>query len=114
MPQYDVAFAPVSQLSEWLRRKELSSTELTKLYLERIERLDPQLHAVITLTPERALSHAAAADAEIVKGRWRGRLHGVPYGAKDLVAIHPRAHSGPWISGNETVHIPGVSPSSRA
>lgn len=83
----DVAFAPVTTLSAWLRRKEISSTELTKLYLERIERLDPKLHAVITLTPERAFEHAAAADAEIAKGRWRGRLHGVPYGAKDLLAV---------------------------
>jgi len=83
----DVAFAPVTMLSEWLRAKTVSSTELTKLYLERIERLDPKLHAVITLTPQRAFERAAAADAEIVKGRWRGRLHGVPYGAKDLLAV---------------------------
>lgn len=83
----DVAFAPVTSLSEWLRRKEVSSTELTKLYLDRIERLDPKLHAVITPTTERALQKAAAADAEIAKGRWRGRLHGVPYGAKDLLAV---------------------------
>jgi Asp-tRNA(Asn)/Glu-tRNA(Gln) amidotransferase A subunit family amidase len=83
----DVAFAPVTQLSEWLRHKSISSTELTKLYLERIDRLDPKLHAVITVTPERALTRAAAADAEIAKGRWRGRLHGVPYGAKDLLAV---------------------------
>jgi len=83
----DVAFAPVTMLSEWLRRKAISSTELTTLYLDRIERLDPKLHAVITLTPERAFERAAAADAEIAKGRWRGRLHGVPYGAKDLLAV---------------------------
>jgi Asp-tRNA(Asn)/Glu-tRNA(Gln) amidotransferase A subunit family amidase len=82
-----VAFAPVSLLSEWLHHKMISSTELTKLYLERIERLDPKLHAVITLTPERALTRAAAADTELTKGRWRGRLHGVPYGAKDLLAV---------------------------
>lgn len=83
----DVAFAPLTVQSEWLRRKTISSTELTTLYLERIERLDPKLHAVITLTPERARKAAAAADAEIAKGRWRGRLHGVPYGAKDLLAV---------------------------
>jgi len=83
----DVAFAPVTLLAEWLRRKSLSSTELTKLYLERIERLDPKLHAVITPTPERAMKSAAAADAEIAKGRKRGPLHGVPYGAKDLLAV---------------------------
>jgi Asp-tRNA(Asn)/Glu-tRNA(Gln) amidotransferase A subunit family amidase len=83
----DVAFAPVTLLSEWVRRKVISSTELTKLYLERIERLDPKLHAVITLTGERALTSAAAADREIAKGRWRGPLHGIPYGAKDLLAV---------------------------
>ena len=83
----DVAFAPVTMLSEWLRRKSISSAELTAVYLERIERLDPKLHAVITLTPERARERAAAADAEIAKGRWRGPLHGVPYGAKDLFAV---------------------------
>jgi Asp-tRNA(Asn)/Glu-tRNA(Gln) amidotransferase A subunit family amidase len=85
--QEDIAFAPVTMLSEWLRHKEISSTELTKLYLDRIDRLDRKLLAVITPTPERALEHAAAADAEIAKGRWRGRLHGVPYGAKDLLAV---------------------------
>jgi Asp-tRNA(Asn)/Glu-tRNA(Gln) amidotransferase A subunit family amidase len=83
----DVAFAPVTLLSEWLRRKAISSTELTKIYLERIERLDPKLHAVITLTSERALEAAAAADREIAKGRKRGPLHGIPYGAKDLLAV---------------------------
>ena len=83
----DVAFAPVTLLSEWLRHKAISSTELTTLYLERIERLDAKLFAVITLTPERALERAKAADSEIAKGRWRGPLHGVPYGAKDLLAV---------------------------
>ncbi len=83
----DVAFSPVSTLSEWLRHKSISSTELTKLYLDRIEKLDPKLHAVVTLTSDRALSKAAEADSEIARGRWRGPLHGVPYGAKDLLAV---------------------------
>jgi len=83
----DVAFAPVSLLSEWLRRKAISSTELTKLYLERIALLDPQLHAVVTVTERRALEQAAAADAAIAKGRRLSPLHGVPYGAKDLLAV---------------------------
>jgi Asp-tRNA(Asn)/Glu-tRNA(Gln) amidotransferase A subunit family amidase len=90
----DVAFAPVTMLSAWLRRKEISSTELTKLYLDRIDRLDPKLHAVITLMPDRALKSAAAADAEIAKRRWRGPLHGVPYGAKDLLAV--AGHKTTW------------------
>ena len=83
----DVAFAPVAVQSEWLRRKEISSTELTKLYLERIEQLDPKLHAVITLTTERAMKAAAAADADLAKGRRRSALQGIPYGAKDLLAV---------------------------
>jgi len=83
----DVAFAPVTMLSEWLRRKTISSVELTNTYFERIERLDPKLHAVINLTLERAIASAKAADAEIAKGRWRGHLHGIPYGAKDLLAV---------------------------
>jgi Asp-tRNA(Asn)/Glu-tRNA(Gln) amidotransferase A subunit family amidase len=83
----DVAFASVAMQSEWLRRKEISSTELTKLYLERIEKLDPKLHAVITLTTERALKAAATADADLAKGRRRSVLQGIPYGAKDLLAV---------------------------
>jgi Asp-tRNA(Asn)/Glu-tRNA(Gln) amidotransferase A subunit family amidase len=83
----EIAFSPVATLSEWLRTKALSSTELTKLYLDRIERLDPKLHAVVTLTADRALKKAADADAEIAKGRWKGPLHGIPYGAKDLLAV---------------------------
>jgi len=83
----DVAFAPVTMQAEWVRRKVISSTELTTLYLERIERLDPKLHAVVTLTRDLALKQAAAADAEIGKGRWKGPLHGIPYGAKDLLAV---------------------------
>ena len=81
-----VAYAPVTLLSEWLRTKAISSTELTKLYLRRIATLDPGLHAVITPTEATALLQAARADAEIVRGNVRGPLHGVPYGAKDLLA----------------------------
>jgi Asp-tRNA(Asn)/Glu-tRNA(Gln) amidotransferase A subunit family amidase len=81
-----IAFATAGQLSDWLRRKAISSTELTKLYLGRIAKLDPKLHAVITPTEKLALEQASRADDEIAHGRWRGPLHGVPYGAKDLVA----------------------------
>src|SRR5262245_9140099 len=81
----EIAFSPVTMLSEWVRTKAISSTELTKLYLERIDKLDPQLHAVVTRTDDLALKQAAAADAEIAKGRWKGPLHGIPYGAKDLL-----------------------------
>jgi Asp-tRNA(Asn)/Glu-tRNA(Gln) amidotransferase A subunit family amidase len=83
----DVVWATLPVLSEWLRSKTLSSTELTKTCIERIERLDSQLLAVITLTRDSAFAQAAEADREIAKGRWRGPLHGVPYGAKDLLAV---------------------------
>ena len=82
-----VAFASVRQLSELLRTRKVSSVELTKLYLARLKRYDPTLHFVITLTEDRALKQAAAADAEIVAGKHRGPLHGIPWGGKDLLAV---------------------------
>ena len=82
-----VAFATVRQLSELLRLKKTTSLELTKLYLARLKRYDPTLHFVITLTEERALKQAAAADAEIAAGKHKGPLHGVPWGGKDLLAV---------------------------
>src|SRR6218665_1399322 len=81
----DIAFAPVSRLSRWLESRALTSERLTRLYLERLERFDPKLRCVITLTPELALEQARRADAEIAAGRYRGPLHGIPWGAKDLV-----------------------------
>ena len=70
-----------------MRRREVSSTELTAMYLARLERLDPTLLCVTTLTRERAMTQAAAADREIRAGRYRGPLHGIPWGAKDLLAV---------------------------
>ena len=64
----------------------MSSTELTKLYLDRLKRFDPLLKCVVTLTEELALKQAAQADQEIASGRYRGPLHGIPWGAKDLIA----------------------------
>ena len=81
-----LAFMPVTQLSELIRTRQLSSTELTMLYLERLERHGPTLEAVITLMSDRAIEHAARADREIKSGAYRGPLHGVPWGAKDLLA----------------------------
>jgi Asp-tRNA(Asn)/Glu-tRNA(Gln) amidotransferase A subunit family amidase len=81
----DIAFAPLSHLSRWIESRALSSERLTRIYLERIDRFDPRLRSVITLTRELALSQAKQADAEIAAGRYRGALHGVPYGAKDLL-----------------------------
>jgi Asp-tRNA(Asn)/Glu-tRNA(Gln) amidotransferase A subunit family amidase len=81
----DIAFAPVSALSRWIESKALSSERLTKIYLDRLRRYDPQLKCVITLTPELALEQAQRADAEIAAGKYRGPLHGIPWGVKDLL-----------------------------
>ena len=81
----DIAFAPVTKLSRWIETKVISSERLTHIYLERIQRLDPKLRAVITLTREHAISQAKKADAEISAGKYRGPLHGIPYGVKDLL-----------------------------
>ncbi|HET7275636.1 MAG TPA: amidase [Longimicrobiaceae bacterium] len=83
----DLAFLPVTALSELVRRREVTSLELTKMYLSRLRKYDPVLHAVVTLTEERALPQAREADAEIAAGRYRGPLHGIPWGAKDLLAV---------------------------
>lgn len=81
----DIAFAPVTALSRWIESRALTSERLTNIYLERLRRFDPQLQCVITLTPELALTQARRADAEIAAGKYRGPLHGIPWGAKDLV-----------------------------
>ncbi len=81
----DIAYASVAHLSRWIESGKLTSERLTTIYLERIRRLDPQLRAVITLLPEQALEQARAADREIAAGRYRGALHGIPYGVKDLL-----------------------------
>jgi Asp-tRNA(Asn)/Glu-tRNA(Gln) amidotransferase A subunit family amidase len=80
-----IAFAPVTQLSRWIESKKLTSARLTAIYLERIARLDPKIRAVITVTQDHALARAKQADAEIAAGKYRGPLHGVPYGVKDLL-----------------------------
>ena len=80
-----IAFAPVTALSRWIESRQLTSERLTTIYLSRIERFDPKLRAVITLTKDHALSRARAADAEIAAGKYRGALHGIPYGVKDLL-----------------------------
>src|SRR5262249_42953261 len=82
----DLAFLPVAALAALVRNRQVSSVELTKLYLERLKKYDPQLHCVVTLTEELALKQAEQADREIAAGRYRGPLHGIPWGAKDLIA----------------------------
>jgi len=81
----DIAFAPVHQLSRWIESRKLTSTRLTEIYLTRLQRFSPKLRCVITLTSEHALAQAKQADAEIAADKYRGPLHGIPWGAKDLL-----------------------------
>ena len=81
----DIAFAPVHQLAYWIEHRQLSAERLTRIYLERIHRFNPTLRCVITLTEEHALEQARQADREIAAGKYRGPLHGIPYGVKDLI-----------------------------
>jgi len=81
----DIAFASLSQLSRWIEQRKLTSERLTHIYLQRMEQFDDKLHCVITLTRELALAQAKKADEEIAAGKYRGPLHGVPWGAKDLL-----------------------------
>ncbi|HJZ83486.1 MAG TPA: amidase, partial [Pyrinomonadaceae bacterium] len=80
-----IAFAPVTQLSRWIESRQLTSERLTNIYLSRIDRLDPKIRSIITLTKDHALARAKAADAEIAARKYRGPLHGIPYGVKDLL-----------------------------
>lgn len=83
----DLAFLPFAQLAALVRTRQVSSLELTRLYLDRLRRYDPVLLCVITYTEELALRQAAQADKEIKAGYYRGALHGIPWGAKDLLAV---------------------------
>lgn len=82
----EIAFYSIGQLAELIRTKQITSTELTKFFLERLKKYDPELHCVITLTEERALKQAKLMDEEIADGKYRGMLHGIPFGVKDLLA----------------------------
>ena len=81
----DIAFAPVTKLSRWIEQRKLTSARLTQIYIQRLERFDPTLRCVITLTRDLALAQAKQADAEIAAGKYRGPLHGIPWGGKDLL-----------------------------
>ena len=81
----DIAFASVTRLSGWIEQRKLTSERLTNIYLKRLQQYDPKLHCVITLTTDLALIQAKQADAEIAAGKYRGPLHGIPWGAKDLL-----------------------------
>lgn len=89
-----LAYEPIHVLAERIRSRQITSEELTRMYIDRIKRYDPQLQAVITLMEAEALQKARLADAEIASGRYRGPLHGIPYGAKDLLA-YP-GHKTTW------------------
>ncbi|HKR26708.1 MAG TPA: amidase [Acidobacteriaceae bacterium] len=93
----DLAFASAMELGDLVRRRKVSATNLTQMYLARLKRYDPQLHFVITLTEERALTQAREADADIARGHYRGPLHGLPWGAKDLLAV--KGYPTTWGAG---------------
>ena len=82
----ELAFLPVTRLSQLIKSRKISSTALTKMYLARLKKYDPVLQCVITLTEDLALKQANRADQEIAAGKYRGPLHGIPWGAKDLLA----------------------------
>jgi Asp-tRNA(Asn)/Glu-tRNA(Gln) amidotransferase A subunit family amidase len=90
----ELALLPVSELGNLVRTRAITSEELTLLYLDRLRTFDPQLHCVITLTEERAFEQARRADRELAEGIWRGPLHGIPWGAKDLLAV--RGYPTTW------------------
>jgi len=93
----DVAFYSVRQLAELVRTKKVSSAALTEMYLDRLKRYDPWLKFVITLTEDRAKAQAKEADREIAAGKYRGPLHGLPWGAKDLIAV--KGYRTTWGAG---------------
>ena len=92
-----LAFASVRELAELVKTRKVSSVDLTKIYLARLKKYDPQLHFVITFTEERAMKQAVAADAEIAAGRYKGPLHGIPWGGKDLLAV--KGYRTTWGAG---------------
>ncbi len=81
----DIAFAPVTQLSRWIEKRQLSSERLTRIYLDRLEKFNGTLRCAITITRDLALRQARQADDEIAQGKYRGPLHGIPWGGKDLL-----------------------------
>src|SRR5947209_14161036 len=106
----DVLYLPVTELSRRIRSRQLSPVELTESYLERSRTIGAKLNAYATLTPDLALKQAHAAEKEIAAGKYRGPLHGIPYAAKDLLAVkgYPtgwgaRPYSGQTLDYDATV-----------
>ncbi|HTW46481.1 MAG TPA: amidase [Acidobacteriaceae bacterium] len=87
LPESDseIAYSPVTKLSRWIETRKITSEQLTQIYLARLQQYNPQLRCVITLTPDHALDQARRVDSEIAAGRYRGPLHGIPWGGKDLL-----------------------------
>jgi hypothetical protein len=92
-----LCFATVRELAELVRTRAVSSAALTEMYIDRLKRLDPSLKCVITLTEARAKAQAAEADRDLAAGRYRGPLHGIPWGAKDLLAV--KGYPTTWGAG---------------
>jgi Asp-tRNA(Asn)/Glu-tRNA(Gln) amidotransferase A subunit family amidase len=93
----ELAYAGVAALSEMVRTRKVKPSELTEMYIARLKKYDPQLHCVITLTEDRARTQAKALDSEIAAGKYRGPLHGIPWGAKDLLAV--KGYPTTWGAG---------------
>ncbi len=85
MKKSELPFLAASELSRLMKAREVSPVEATEAYLERIENVDPKVHAYITVTSDAALREARQAEAEIAKDQWRGPMHGVPYALKDQI-----------------------------
>jgi Asp-tRNA(Asn)/Glu-tRNA(Gln) amidotransferase A subunit family amidase len=81
----DIAYAPITKLSRWIEQRSLTSERLTQIYLRRLQQFDPKLRCVITLTTDRAMAQAKRMDKELAEGKYRGPLHGIPWGGKDLL-----------------------------
>ena len=92
-----LAFATIPQLADLVRRKKVSSLDLTQMYITRLRKYDPVLHFAITITEDRALAQAREADSEITAGKYRGPLHGLPWGAKDLLSV--KGYPTTWGAG---------------
>jgi Asp-tRNA(Asn)/Glu-tRNA(Gln) amidotransferase A subunit family amidase len=93
----DAAFWPITQLAQLLRTKQVTSVELTQMYLARLHRYNDKLNCVVTFLDEVALAQAKQADAEIAAGKYKGPLHGIPWGAKDIIAV--KGYKTTWGSG---------------
>ena len=93
----DLAFLTIPELADLVRRRKVSSIDLTQMYIARLRKYDPVLHFAITITEDRALAHAREADREIAAGGYRGPLHGLPWGAKDLLAV--KGYPTTWGAG---------------